>query len=136
MLNSAQDFLRLVESDDPQDHQKSAHENASEATWTELINEHPQTKKWIAQNKTIPVSIIEILSDDDDVEVRWWIAIKRKLTPELFAKLANDPDETIRQRIACNAKTPASVLLRLANDVSDLVSKPAQERLLEEEFKK
>ena len=131
MIESAEEFVRLRSSSDPAEYHRAAHEEASEAVWREAIQKYPDMKEWVAHNKTVPIAILEFLSDDADRRVRWSVAVKRKLTPALFEKLAADRDEVVRKCIALNRKVPLNVLETLASDDCPLVRDAAKERLAE-----
>jgi hypothetical protein len=122
MIESAEEFVRLRESNDP----RAAHEEAPLEVWHAVIAGWPEMREWVALNKTVPVEILEVLARDEDVKVRTTVAMKRKLTPELFELLAADPDEGVRGRIAYNEKAPAEVIERLKRDPSSVVSDAAK----------
>ena len=125
MIESADEFVMLRNSEIVAEYNRAAHEPASEEVWLEVIDRYPDMKKWVIHNKTIPHSILRLLSDDPDPSVRWWVAMKRKAEPAILEKLAADLDESVRIRVACNQKTPDAVLERLARDSSAEVSEPA-----------
>lgn len=131
MIHSAEEFVRLRASQNPSEYRISANDRASEMTWLEVIKNHPDMKIWVIRNKTVPLSILRLLSDDPDPEIRSAIADKRKLDNKLFLRLAQDEDESVRQRIAYNKKTPTDVLKKLASDKSSRISETAKERLAE-----
>jgi len=129
MILSAEDFVNLRTSGNPEEYRRAAFEDASEKVWMDVINNYPQMKVWVIINKTVPLSILHILSDDPDNNVRAAIAAKRKLDNALFEKLARDEDESVRQRIACHKKAPIEILALLSTDTKRIVSDAAQERL-------
>jgi hypothetical protein len=88
-------------------------------------------KIWVAHNKTVPLSILNRLSEDEDPRVREAVAVKRKCSREIFEKLANDPDPVVRSAVAHNKKSPADVLERLSHDAWHVVSDAARRRLNE-----
>jgi len=129
MITSAEEFIRLRDSRDPDDYRRAANEAAPEEVWLVLVRGHPEHRRWVAHNKTVPVSILERLATDKDPEVRWVVASRRKAPPELLRVLANDPDETVRMRVASNANSPRPVLEELATDPSSTVREAACARL-------
>jgi hypothetical protein len=131
MISSAEEFIRLRTSDDPAEYRRAASDEASEKVWMDIINNYPDMKAWVAENKTVPLSILYILSNDSNSDVRFVVASKRKLDRALIEKLARDDNESVRQRIAYNKKTPAEVLKQLATDPESMVSDVAKERLKE-----
>ncbi|MFC7339709.1 HEAT repeat domain-containing protein [Haloferula chungangensis] len=121
MISSAAEFYRLRESSKPEEYRRAAHEEASIETWMEVIGQRPDMRFWAAQNKTVPVEVLEILASDGDVTVRDMVARKRKITEAIALKLAEDPDETVRAALAINRKLPPSALAKLKQDQSSLV---------------
>src|SRR5438876_6356828 len=110
MITSPEEFIALLASDDPQVNKQAAHVSASEEIWLNVIEKYPRAKKWVAHNKTVPNSILQILAGDSDPEVRWWVAMKRRVDPSILEKLASDPNEGVRLRVAYNKKTPSHIL--------------------------
>lgn len=129
MIDSAEEFVRLRQSENPEDYRQSAHDTASMATWLAVIDKYPEMRKWVAHNKTVPLEILAILAEDESYEVRRMVAMKRKLDITLFEKLANDEDEYIRQTIVTNAKVPLTILQKLAQDPSPEVREYALQHL-------
>jgi hypothetical protein len=129
MIKSAEEFVRLRNSEIRQEYIRSADEAASIEIWFEVIERFHEMKVWVAHNKTVPVAVLELLANDTDPRVRFEVATKRKLTTELFELLANDPDESVRQRIAYNSKTPTDILKRLKSDPEKIVREAALKRL-------
>ena len=70
MIESAEEFRRLRESDDPEDYRRAAHDEAPVEVWLEVIRRWPDMRFWVAQNKTVPVLVLEVLVDDPDQNVR------------------------------------------------------------------
>jgi hypothetical protein len=129
MIESAEQFVALRTSDKPEEYRRAAHDEATEEVWLDVIRRFPDMKKWVAHNKTVPLSILDLLSRDPNSDVRWWVAEKRKAGADILGRLADDPDEGVRHRVACNAKAPRDVLECLVRDPSPLVATAARERL-------
>ena len=129
MISSAHEFQRLRASDDPAEYNRAAHEEAPLTVWMDVIAQFQELRFWVAQNKTVPVEILEILCDDPDARVRFMVAQKRKLPEYLQFRLAKDPDSSVRERIACNAKATSRVLEALLQDDESRVRERAQTRL-------
>ena len=129
MIASAEEFLRLRISVDPLEYGRAAHEQVSERVWFEIIATCPDMRRWVAHNKTVPLTVLARLAEDQDEKVRSAVARKRKLTAELFGVLSLDRAPSVRQCIAYNAKTPLAVLQRLAQDENALVANAAKVRL-------
>lgn len=129
MITSAAEFVRLRCSERPEDYQRAAHEEASEAVWLEVVSRHPDMRSWVAHNKTVPLSILKLLATDDDPDVRAAVATKRKLDAELFERLARDTEDSVRRRVANNAKAPRHVLEELSRDIAPFVAQAASRQL-------
>jgi hypothetical protein len=129
MIESAEQFVFLRSSQDPELYQRAALEEATEEIWYEVIEKYPAMKTWVAHNKTVPVSILEILSRDTDPLVRSMVAMKRKVGAEILQRLAQDIDDSVRLHVAINAKTPRSILEELLQDAWPEVVEVATRRL-------
>ncbi len=128
-IGSAEEFYRLRSSDNPAEYRRAAREEATVETWMEVIRRYPDLRKWVAQNKTVPVEILTVLARDEDWRVRTMVAMKRKLTPELFETLSCDPNEGIRHSIVVNKKTPLRVLEKMRDDPWDTIREEVRGRL-------
>jgi hypothetical protein len=129
MITSAEEFVALTTSDNPEAYRRAASDSAPEDVWLDVIRKYPHMRKWVAHNKSIPAPIINILAMDPDEDVRFTVAQKRSAGPAILRQLAADASESVRQRVAYNAKTPLSVLEKLAADECELVAEPARKRL-------
>lgn len=89
VIASAEEFVRLRTSDDPAEYNRAAQDEASESTWREVIARFPDMRFWVAQNKTVPLSVLEILRHDSDDRVRHMVTSKRS-----WARA--HPDDTTR----------------------------------------
>src|SRR5262249_30672705 len=87
-IESAEEFVRLRTSERPEDYLRAAREPASSEVWDAVIDDHPDMRFWVAQNKTVPHSVLERLAVDPDSRVRWMVARKRKAGAALLAALA------------------------------------------------
>jgi hypothetical protein len=131
MIESAAEFVFLRTSEDMALYQRAAQESASEEVWREVITTYPEMKFWVAQNKTVPLSILDILSRDPNSSVRLMVAQKRKAGAEILERLAQDIDEGVRRAVALNAKTPIPILQRLLRDPGAEIAAIARNRLQE-----
>lgn len=129
MIESAEEFVRLRFSENPQDYRRASSESASVEVWTEVVERYPEARFWVAHNKTVPLEILRLLADDPDPKVRSTVAMKRKLTPEILAQLATDPHEPVRLSVARHRMTPTSVLQELLPDDWSEVRKLARDRI-------
>jgi hypothetical protein len=133
MIDSAEQFVLLRTSENPELYQKAANDSASEETWKEVIEKYPDMRLWVARNKTVSLNILEILSHDKNSDVRYAVAMKRKAGQDILQRLAQDPDESVRLRVCLNPKTPKVILEQLLNDKWPRVVEEAKSRL-EEDF--
>jgi len=94
VIESAQEFVRLRTSEDPAEYQRAAHDEASEDTWRDVVDLYPDMRLWVAQNKTLPLSILKTLRHDPDERVRSMVRAKgawARAHPE-DAKRLGDPE--------------------------------------------
>jgi hypothetical protein len=80
MIESADEFVRLRTSEKPTEYHRAAKEPAAEVIWWEIIDRFPQMRFWVAQNKTVPLSVLEVLRRDPDERVRSMVRAKRSWT--------------------------------------------------------
>ena len=129
MIRSASEFLALRSSRITEEYWRAAHDTASEEVWIELIEKYPDMRFWVAHNRTIPLRIIKMLSEDKDTNVRCRIADKHTTDPSILLALVHDREASVRMRVALNKKTPAHILRGLLNDEWDSIVAVAQKRL-------
>jgi hypothetical protein len=131
MIESAEEFVRLVESDDPEERRRSAWESASDQVWRDVIQKDPDMHFWIAQNRTVSLDILWLLSESPDWRARFRVATKRIATPELLDLLSRDTHDAVLSTVVVNPNTPVSALRRLADHSWAEVYEKARERLAE-----
>lgn len=129
LINSAEEFVRLRESAIQSEYLRAAWAEATLEVWVEIIEKYPEMKFWVAQNKTIPLEIMEILSDDPSERVRGMIASKNRLPEHLQIKMAKDSHPSVRERIIYNKRTQAVVLQLLVHDEDESIREKARNRL-------
>jgi hypothetical protein len=76
-------------------------------------------------------SILRMLADDQDDDVRFTVAMKRKAEPEILDTLSQDPCESVREHVAYNRKTPLWILERLADDPIGRIAEAARREIEE-----
>lgn len=76
VIESAEEFVRLRNSKDPDEYGRAAHDEASEDVWRDVVERFPDMRFWVAQNKTVPLSILEALRHDPDERVRSMVRAK------------------------------------------------------------
>lgn len=133
MIYSAEEFIRLRQSEDPDEHRRASSDEASLGVWQSVVERFPEMRSWVAHNKTVPLEILERLAVDVDAGVRATVASKRKLSSALQALLRMDADASVRERLACNAKCDLEILRLLASDAEEFVRSAAIRRLKERE---
>jgi hypothetical protein len=128
-ISSVQEFLTIVAEQQPEMQQALRNVEASEKTWLEILEAHPELKRLMTLNRTLPESVLQRLANDIDPNVRCDVANRRGLSASLFLELAHDTDESVRSRIAWNKKTPVDLLKGLSTDSAEIVRVPAREAL-------
>lgn len=129
MIHSAEEFIRLRTSQDPELYTRAARDSAAENVWMDIIRNHPEMRVWVVVNKTVPNTILKLLADDPDPGVREFVARKRKAGALLLEKLSKDVNDAVRLAVANNKSTPASILAALAHDDWERVVQVARKRL-------
>lgn len=129
MISSAEEFVALRSSENPEEYHRAAWEEAPDEVWHEVIERYPDYRVWVAHNKSVPIEILRILADDHDARVRSFVASRRKLDEETQEKLARDPESGVRMRVAYNKKASERVLALLLDDPWDEIRKVARDRL-------
>lgn len=130
MIESAEEFKRLRESDIPEEYLRAAHEQASVDVWLDVLNKYPELAFWVAQNKTVPLEILFPLSTHQDARVRDMVARKRTIPESLMLELAKDADFSVRHTLANNGKVTPAVLKILSKDPWEVVGERAKAKLL------
>ena len=69
MIDSPEEFRRLPQSECRDEYLRAAHDEAPMEVWLEVIRRWPDLRFWVAQNKTVPLEILEILAKDPDPKV-------------------------------------------------------------------
>jgi len=95
MIQSAEEFVRLRTSNNPEEYRRAAHEDAPDHVWQEIIDRHPEMRAWVAHNKTVPLWALKKLAFDRDSDVRLAVAMKRKLPIEVLTAMAKDQSSAV-----------------------------------------
>jgi len=122
-------FIRLRTSPTPEDQHRAATEDASFEVWRELVRDHPDMRFWVAQNKTVPLEILQLLARDEDTSVRSMVERKRAVDPPTLDLLAGDADDGVRLAVARNPATSEATLRRLVDDPYEEVRAHVRRRL-------
>ena len=128
MIKTLEEYLRLSESDVPQERHRALDEFLPEHICYEFVKLYPERKKWLLNNPTVPLSLLEILADDPDWKVRGSVAEHPNISPELCEKLSCDEDECVRRRIIFNLKTPTEIFKKLLDDPVEDCAEAAKEK--------
>ncbi len=129
MIESAEEFVRLRTSENHEEYFRAAHDEAPIKVWHEVIEKYPDMAFWVAQNKTVPYELLELLADHSEDRVRSMVASKNKLKEPLLLKLASDRSDSVRMTIARHKKATLAILMQLTSDVWCEVAKLASERI-------
>ncbi|KZN49913.1 HEAT repeat domain-containing protein [Pseudoalteromonas luteoviolacea] len=129
MIESAEEFKRLRESEAQDEYFRAAHDEAPMKIWEEVLVKYPDLAVWVAHNKTVPVAILEKLAVENDPKVRAMVARKRKIPESLMLHLAKDEDESVRHALVNNRKVTVAVLQVLSNDSWQVVRELALDKL-------
>ncbi|MFJ3948198.1 MULTISPECIES: hypothetical protein [Streptomyces] len=129
MIETAEEFIRLRFSGVAGERDRAVREEAATGVWGEILRRYPDARMWVAQNKTVPIEVLEVLAGDVDPQVRTMVAMKRKLSPAILRRLAGDVDDSVRLAVARHRKTPCDILEHLQNDEWEEVREVAEERL-------
>ena len=135
MLESASEFLNLMRSKEEADYNRFRNDDAPLHVWETLMKDYPLANEWIARNRKSPLEILAKLALDSRSLVRSEVASVRRISEEIQLILANDIEYSVRYSLAYNAKVTKRVLQILANDKEPAISKKAQDRLNDNEFK-
>ncbi len=126
MIKTAEEFRSLRLSDSPEEYRRASTDYATEDVWTEVIERFPELRIWVVHNKTVPLSILQVLVNDQDPAVRAAVARKRKVPSDILGQLARDPEGQVRLAVARNRSTPKAVLESLGSDPWDAISSAAR----------
>jgi hypothetical protein len=129
MITSAEEFYRLRTSEIKREYDRASYEQAPLEVWLEVIKKFPEMRSWIAHNKTVPIKVLEILSQDGNPKVRSIVATKRKLPEHIQLILAKDRDTFVRERLVWNDNAADSVLQILAEDIELHIREKAEAQL-------
>jgi hypothetical protein len=103
MIESADEFYRLRTSKNPAEYERAVHDGAPEEVWRAVLARYPEMRFWVAQNKTVPVHVLDTLADDPDWPVRHMVARKRKMPESVQRRLARDAYDGGRRALVRHA---------------------------------
>lgn len=131
MIISAEEFVSLRSSSNPENYLRSINESTTLEIWFEIIHDYQSMREWVVLNKTIPLEVLETLINDNDPAVRRNIAMKNKLTRNMFDSLIEDKDASVRNRLIYNKNIPKDLLQKLASDKELFVRENAINKIKE-----
>ena len=131
MIKSADDFVKLRTSEIKEEYDRSTHDTADISTWTEVIEKYPDYKEWVIHNKTVPIEILELLTSDENPNIRSAVARKRKINEKIFETLSRDRDENVRYALMCNTNLTIDKLKQIEIAGSDWLTNQLNERIKE-----
>jgi hypothetical protein len=129
MIESASEFIRLLESETAEDRRKASHDGAPEEVWMELAREYPETRAGIALNKTVPLTVLKELASDQDARIRSLVAMKRRASADILQLLSTDSSDAVRMKVARHKNTPRTTLLAMRDDSWDEIRSVVTARL-------
>src|SRR5262245_57576700 len=127
MITSADEFIQLTQSIDPQELSPATNDSADISVWRTVIQKFPACKSWVVHNETIPIEILELLATDNDPGVRSEVARKRKINDSLFSILSVDSDENERYALMSSRKLSLDKKRRIKIDDSLWLTKQLED---------
>jgi hypothetical protein len=128
-ITSVEEFIRLRQSEDPAEYNRSAWATLPLAVSWDLVRNHPDMRFWAAHNRTVPPEILAELIKDSDWRVRDRVASKRNCPSELLERLVDDPHDSVRRLVAGHPRSPRSAVARLVDDPWPVIAQEARARL-------
>ncbi|MHC5765107.1 MAG: variant leucine-rich repeat-containing protein [Nostoc sp.] len=92
------------------------HPNLTEALWLQLAEDTEISVREVAATINAPVSVLELLAQDEQVEVRIKVATNPNTPISVLQLLAGDENSSVRTAAASNSNLPETILTQLAND--------------------
>lgn len=129
MIESVNEFVRLLRSEDPGERKRSAWDEAPIEVWREMLDGDPDLHFWVAHNRTIPEEIMVALARDAEPRVRRRLADKNSCSAGVLEMLARDEDELVVSAVAGHPKTPVDALNLLSEHAWVQVREKAQRQL-------
>lgn len=128
-ITSVAEYIRLRESDDPAEYNRSVWATMPLPVWWDLVRDHPDMRFWAAHNRTVPSEILTELIKDPDWRVRDRVAGKRRCPPELLEQLVDDPHDAVRRLVAGHPRSSRATVERLVDDPWPVIAQEARARL-------
>jgi len=96
-----------------------------------IMSESGDLRIQSAANPNTSPDVLEVLSNDQDPEIRCAVAWNQSTTPQILKRLASDEDEIVRFCVSGNLNASFEVVDKLAKDESSFVRKKARYGLKE-----
>lgn len=135
MISSFADYIQYIESEDNSIFRRAISEAVSEEVLLQVIEKRPDLKTWVISNKLVPESVLILLANDEDQDVRYKVATKRKTPLPILERLADDSVESVRRAVTHNAKASKHILEKLAQDTAPEVAEKANLRLRQQDYR-
>lgn len=129
MINTADEFITLRQSDDMDNQYRASHDKAEIDVWLDIIRNYPDFKIWVIHNKTIQIEILELLCTDKDHNVRSNVARKRKINDAIFNTLSVDSDENVRYALMCNTNLSVEKIRAIKVDDSNWLTEQLADKI-------
>lgn len=129
MIETVDEFVHLVNSEEAVERRRAAWEEASLEVWRGVIEQRPDMRFWVAHNRTVPAEVLRVLIDDSDWRVRDRIANRNSCPGDILALLADDEHEAVASTVAGHLNTPDSALRKLTSHAWSQVREKAIDQL-------
>ena len=104
MITTAEEFVRLRDSNDLTEQERASNEFADINVWLDVIEIFPKYKVWVIHNKEVQIEVLELLSKDLNPNIRSAVSRKRKINKIIKRNLSQDCDENVRFALMSNTK--------------------------------
>ncbi len=129
MIESAEQFAELANSDDPLVRRKATGYTVPEQVLLDVIDRYPELRIVVARNKLVSKAILQVLAGDPDEVVRSEVAGRINASSDTLAMLAGDPMPAVRNKVAQNPVAPRELLEVLALDRDPTVAAAAAQTI-------
>ncbi len=127
MINSPDEFLRILESDDAGSLRWA---EATSETWIDLVSAFPDDiVRVVILCKRVTPAALAVAARSPSEFIRFLVAKKRCLSVETQASLARDPSPYVREHLARNKSVAPPLLLGMLEDDEATVRAVVRSRL-------
>lgn len=128
MINTVEEFTALLTHDDVVERLRSVTDSALDTVWIDIINEYPDLRAAVAQNKTISNAIVRLLYATSDTRTKSILARKRSTPVDILDLLSRDENEAVRLAVARHPRIPSHALKQLESDDWDEIRRVVNRR--------